>query len=143
VRPEPLASVRSSRPSSNQKHGLPTLNIGSWLDVLRLSDMWQIQELRAFTIAQLTTLFDEPHADGVVQFTSGTTYHVDDWMLAGLEKLVKRAHPLSAGDMDLIDTTAAAFVVKHRERVALKHADMSVADPCTRHLVDTPKCSTC
>jgi hypothetical protein len=138
-----IVAVHSSYSSSNHKYGLPSLNLKEWLDVLRLSDMWDMQTLRASAVAQLTKLFKDGHGDKALQLPSGIKYNVDSWKLAGLETLICRSHPLSAADCDLIGSPLSAFIMQQREIHIRKYFHETTVTPCPTHASLHATCRGC
>jgi hypothetical protein len=139
-----MVTARSLYPSSNHIYRPPLLRLKEWLDVLRLSDMWDMQTLRASTVVQLSELFEDWHdGDGALQLASGMKYNIENWKLDALENLIGRSHPLSAADCDLVGSPLAAFIMQQREIHIGKCFRDTTVTPCSTHANLLTTCRGC
>jgi hypothetical protein len=83
--------------------------------VLRVCDMWVVDDLRAATLAQIEPLFADP-VNAAWQYRIARDCGLAHWLVPALETLILRADTLSAADVGALGGAAVAKVVGWRER---------------------------
>jgi hypothetical protein len=84
-----------------------------WVAVLRISDMWQMDALRASAIEILTTLFDADTA--ALQLQVAERYSIKKWMYPAASKLIMRENILTCAEMQLLGYETASTVLCARD----------------------------
>lgn len=82
-----------------------------WTSVLKLSTMWDFVTIREFAIAKIAPLL----VDAVDKVVLARDYHVDEWLLPGLNSLAQRVEPLSLGDYKRLGAETAVEIAAIRE----------------------------
>lgn len=107
-----------------------------YLTILKLSTMWDFEELRKATIKRLTT------ADRMSEyelFFNGVVYHVDAWEKRGLGQLISRDDPLSCEEMEFMISIGKKLLWKYaviREccrNKSQKQINLSFSCSCSKH----------
>jgi hypothetical protein len=101
---------------------LPT-SIEEWASLLRVADMWQIDQLRARVIDDLSTMFDVETA--VLQLQLARRYQVDKWLRPALRHLVLRMAPLTSSEFGEIGVELGSRISALREMHLRSHLDYS------------------
>jgi hypothetical protein len=90
------------------------LSFQEWVSVLKLSTLWDFQEARKCSIANLPfTDVDHP----VLQIELAMTYKVRQWFFPALQKLATQAHGLKPEDVQSLGLEFALKVSELRGRV--------------------------
>jgi hypothetical protein len=89
----------------------PSLDKAGWSSVLHLSDMWQMQSLRADALKHL-----EPITSDVEKLALADKYDIPHWLLPALVALVNRDKALSIEESEKIGLVRAIKVPGLRER---------------------------
>jgi hypothetical protein len=89
------------------------LNIPEWKVVLRFTDMWALDALRAAAIAQLDAQLGSDEAAERLQIACA--YKVPNWNLPAVRQLVVRHAPPTAADIRILDPEILAQVLRIRE----------------------------
>jgi hypothetical protein len=110
-----LYSVMLMVTCSRMDIGAPPFSAQEWTDVLALATMWDMESRRRSIIVHLTKVFNASDAHAALQFRAAQDYEVDGWKMAGLARLISRASPLTAGEIELLGANVTAFVMRHRE----------------------------
>ncbi|TFK45102.1 hypothetical protein BDQ12DRAFT_621719 [Crucibulum laeve] len=100
----------SFRPSDDDE--VFNLTLDEWTSVLKLSTMWGMDRVRAFTISKMGILLK---SNPVTQVILAREYHVDQWLLPGLNMLVKRAEMITTHEVELLGVDSALEIMKIRE----------------------------
>ncbi|EDR07772.1 uncharacterized protein LACBIDRAFT_298314 [Laccaria bicolor S238N-H82] len=88
------------------------LNLEEWTSVLKLSDMWDMDNVRELSISNLTPLLECKPAH---QIALARRFHVDEWLLPAFKGLVYRDKPVDELDMDELGARTALKVAAIRE----------------------------
>jgi hypothetical protein len=89
------------------------MNLKEWKHVLRVSDMWQMDELKDTSILHMAGLFNEDAA--ALQLRLALDMDIEKWKMPSLRKLVLRGDPLSAEELEILGFTTSAKVLRIRE----------------------------
>jgi hypothetical protein len=91
---------------------LPILNLSEWKIILRLVDMWQMNDFRAAAIENMEPLFDD--STSVDQILLAKRYDITDWLHRAVIRIVMRQDPLSRAEMERLGFQTAADIIQVR-----------------------------
>ena len=87
-----------------------------WTSVLKLADMWDMDNVRELSISNLTPLLEYKPAR---QIALARRFHVDEWLLPAFKRLVYRKDAVDELDMDELGARSALTVAAIREEFHL------------------------
>lgn len=88
------------------------LNLEQWTSVLKLADMWDMDNVRELSISKMTPLLESKPAH---QIALARRFHVDEWLLPAFKRLVYRQDPMDELDTDELGPRSALKVAAIRE----------------------------
>jgi len=93
----------------------PDLQRGSeeWISVLKLSNMWQFQQVRTLALQKLPYRWVRKSAAEKVALAF--QYDIEQWLIPGLNQLARRQEPISVEDVQLLGLDVALKVAAIRE----------------------------
>ncbi|KAF8632481.1 hypothetical protein AX15_001851 [Amanita polypyramis BW_CC] len=86
--------------------------LDEWTSVFKLADQWQMEDVKATAVAEITPLLEKLPAK---QVKLSIEHHIDEWLVPGLSRLVQREEPIDKDDVDLIGLDCALKVMALRE----------------------------
>jgi hypothetical protein len=95
------------------------MTLPQWKHVLRVSDMWQMDELRDATLTSMETLFSDETTALKLRIALDT--NVEKWKYPALARLILRIDPLTADDIDTLGSTTSSHVLRIREADICKY----------------------
>jgi hypothetical protein len=87
------------------------MNLQEWKHVLRVSDMWQMDELKETSILHMARQFGKDTA--ALQFWLALDMHIEEWKMPAVRHLVLRGDPLSAEDLEMLGFTMSAQALQN------------------------------
>lgn len=99
------------------------MNVDEWQSVLKLADMWTLDELKTKAVQQCNNLLQGTPA--VNKITLGRRYKVADWMIDGYEALCRRREGLNATERAALGDDSAWKIVALREIAWISIMDQS------------------
>ncbi|KIM62352.1 hypothetical protein SCLCIDRAFT_25084 [Scleroderma citrinum Foug A] len=93
----------------------PDLRQGSeeWISVLKLSNMWQFQQVRTLALQKLP--YKSVRKTAAEKVALAFQYDIEKWLLPGLNELARRQQPISVEDVQLLGLEVALKVAAVRE----------------------------
>jgi hypothetical protein len=91
--------------------GPATLGRSEWESTLKLSTLWELGDLRALAIQNLS----EIEMREVDQITLGKEYRVAGWLVKGYTKLAKRDNTISEDEGEILDPKSVIRLFQVRE----------------------------
>ncbi|KAH6910303.1 hypothetical protein BKA70DRAFT_1100822, partial [Coprinopsis sp. MPI-PUGE-AT-0042] len=96
------------------------LSVDEWKSVLELSHMWDMSALFNRAVKNLSTLLDDDPAE---RYAMAKRYAIPGWTYNAIDKLVRRAKPVSASDAVVLDDIALTVAIcALRESCYVGHA---------------------
>jgi hypothetical protein len=92
---------------------IPRLYLSQWTIVLRLADMWQMENLRSLSIREMSPKFDQHNA--AEQLVVARKYGIDAWIRESVRCLVMRVHSLSDDEVEKMGVRDAMKIMRIRE----------------------------
>ena len=92
------------------------MNLEQWTSVLKLADMWDMDNVRELSISKMTPLLESKPAH---QIALARRFHVDEWLLPAFKRLVYRDDAVDELDTDELGTRSALKVAAIREAFRL------------------------
>ncbi|KAI6163367.1 hypothetical protein EDD17DRAFT_1812868, partial [Pisolithus thermaeus] len=102
VLPEPVKVEDFKRllkvllPTSYYGTRLPKDDHDGWISVLKLSKMWQIDELHCAALKNLK--YSAVQKSAVEKLALALKYEINDWIIAGVNELARRSEPINVED---------------------------------------------
>jgi hypothetical protein len=88
------------------------MTLPQWKHVLRVSDMWQMDELRDATLTSMERLFSDETTALKLRIALDT--NIEKWKYPALVRLILRIDPLTADDIDTLGSTTSSHVLRIR-----------------------------
>ncbi|KAL1746668.1 hypothetical protein HDZ31DRAFT_61989 [Schizophyllum fasciatum] len=100
----------------------PELSKEQWIGVLKLSDLWMMDKIKALAVDALSpSLSDDP----VTKVVLARAYQVPDWYYQGICKLVQRLKPLGAEELLRLGPPLAMKICELRECLVFRESTPS------------------
>jgi hypothetical protein len=90
----------------------PLKTLDEWTSVFKLAALWDMEDVKAEAIQKMTPLLENQPAK---QVKFSLEHDVGEWLIPGLQRLVRREEPLNRNDVDLIGLDYALKVMALRE----------------------------
>ncbi|KAF8638107.1 hypothetical protein AX17_002447 [Amanita inopinata Kibby_2008] len=90
----------------------PLLSLEEWTSVLELACRYEMPKAKALAVAEMTSLVAKNPAFLVHM---ARKYEVEDWLMAGVHRLVVRPQPIKKEDVELIGLDDALEIMACRE----------------------------
>jgi hypothetical protein len=98
-------------------------SVQEWTSILKLSTMWEFDEIRKIAIANL----EELPIDVVETIVMARDYHITAWFIPSLNKYAKLDRPISVEDMDRLGLEYILKVVEARQGEMCKLSSFSAS----------------
>lgn len=119
VLPEPVKAEDFRRllkvllPTSYYGSRLPKGDHDGWISVLKLSRMWQMEELHRAALKNLK--YSVVQKGAVEKLALALKYEIKDWIVPGVDELARRPEPISVEDTAVLGLEVALKVAAVRE----------------------------
>ncbi|KAK2467422.1 hypothetical protein APHAL10511_000657 [Amanita phalloides] len=90
----------------------PLKTLDEWTSVFKLAALWEMEDVKANAIEQMTPLLKKLPAK---QVKLSLEYAVEKWLVPGLNRLVQREEPLDKNDVEMIGWDYALKIMVLRE----------------------------
>ncbi|KAI5988166.1 hypothetical protein EDD15DRAFT_2199112 [Pisolithus albus] len=92
---------------------LPKGDDDGWISVLKLSRMWQMEEIRRAALNNLK--YSAVQKGAVEKLALALKHDIKDWIILGVEELARRPEPISVEDTEVLGLEVALKVAAVRE----------------------------
>jgi hypothetical protein len=106
--------------------GVANIPFEKWMKVLRVADMWQMDELQSSTKLSLEPLFTDESAASKLRIAIDND--IQPWKYPALLRLVIRENTLNSEDLEVLGLRTAADVLQVRELDILAQMRQSRSD---------------
>ncbi|KAI6113530.1 hypothetical protein EV401DRAFT_1982804 [Pisolithus croceorrhizus] len=119
VLPEPVKVEDFKRllkvllPTSYYGTRLPKDDHDGWISVLKLSKMWQIDELHCAALKNLK--YSAVQKSAVEKLALALKYEINDWIIAGVNELARRSEPINVEDARTLGLETVLKIAAVRE----------------------------
>lgn len=120
VLPEPVKAIDFKRllkvlllPTSFVGPRLPKGDHDAWISVLKLSRMWEMEELRVLALRHLK--YPTGWKSAAEKLALALKHEIRDWIVPGVNELAKRPEPISVEDAQILGLETALKVAAVRE----------------------------
>lgn len=119
-----------------------SLSLEEWTSVLKLSSMWQFQEIRARAIKAMESPTFLMDSDLVNKIVVARRFAISSWLVPSLNALVQREKPLDLLEGNRLGLEWVLKVAEARECGAtLKNPENPTCLSCSR--TGPPRCNSC
>jgi hypothetical protein len=94
-------------------NAVPSMTLPQWKNVLRVSEMWQMDGLKESALASMEEVFTDQTA--ALKLRLARDYNMEAWKYPAIAGLVLRDDPLSENDIDVLGSKSAADIMQIRE----------------------------
>jgi hypothetical protein len=93
--------------------------IEDWSKVLRLCDMWEMDDLRIIAMSSMEALFTDKTS--ALKLRIASDHSIEEWKYPAIARMVLRDSPLTRSDIDILGSKMAGDILKVRELDIFAH----------------------
>jgi hypothetical protein len=90
------------------------MSIENWTKVLRLCDMWQMDDLNSVAVSTMETLFTDKTS--ALKLRIACDHSIEKWKYPAIARMVLRDFALTSDDINILGAKMAADILQVRER---------------------------
>jgi hypothetical protein len=90
------------------------MSIENWTKVLRLCDMWQMDDLNSVAVSTMEALFTDKTS--ALKLRIACDHSIEKWKYPAIARMVLRDFALTSDDIKILGTEMAASILQVRER---------------------------
>ena len=136
-----ISDVFDEIPTSRDSQSCNLLSLEEWTSVLKLSSMWQFQEVRARAIKAMESPTFSMESDLVNKIVIARRFDVSSWLVPCLNALVQREKPLDLLEGNRLGLEWVLKVGEMRECGTTMKNPEYTCQYCSR--TGPPRCGSC
>jgi hypothetical protein len=100
------------------------MSINNWTKVLRLCDMWQMDDLNSVAVSTMEALFTDKTS--ALKLRIACDHSIEKWKYPAIARMVLRDFALTSNDITILGAKMAADILRVRERdIFACHSDLT------------------
>jgi hypothetical protein len=95
------------------------MSIENWSKVLRLCDMWEMDDLRSIAMSNMEALFTDKTS--ALKLRIACDHSIEEWKYPAIARMVLRDSALTESDIDILGSKMAGNILQVREHDIFAH----------------------